>query len=635
MKKLIAVILTIVLIACSVSVASVASEEKDYPLVVVPGYSSSYLYAVEDGNQRQLWGSLEGLNIVDVVLSNIAQIGIGLGAAAFGQPDYLVNTVIDALREVLGDLACNPDGSPVVETVTYPNDPAITNYTYLIEQMGSMHAAEIEIMNDISEKYGENGFDNIFSFQCDFRKNVIDVADDLKAYIDSVLVYTGADKVNIYAVSYGGQISATYLNLYGAEGKVNNAVLTVPAIGGAALAYDAISENIHLDEETLLRFIENGMMIEEDINWLMKAHSLGFLDTILNKLLHNGGRKLFDYWGSIWDFIPAEYYEDMKNTYLDPVESAPLIAKSDMFHNEILPSMSEKFNDCINNGTNIYIVAGTDNPSVTGLCVQSDAIIHVNGATGADCAPFGLRFPDGYTGKKTNCDDVKHNHMAPAMNIDASTCYLPEQTWFISGLFHGMTWKDAYVRQLCTNLLFADAPVDVHTYKEFPQFMYATNVCYSVKAYFDCSDDGYWSDNDNVLIVKNLSEKYKMILISVDCYGVDIKFDLSSPVVLQPGESIDITYSGNLPSDSYLTADIYCNYNLVGSITPQGVRCQTFTVMNGEPVEITDSSAYVSANHSTAFDDASEGFIGRFMKVLGVFDFFKMMLNMLFSLLNF
>ena len=635
MKKIIAVILTFVIVICSVSGAAFAAKDEEYPLVVVPGYSSSYLYANEGGTQRQLWGSLEGLNIIDVVLSNIAQIGIGLGAAAFGQPDYLVNTVIAALREVLGDLACNPDGSPVVETVTYPNDPAITNYTYLIEQMGSMHAAELEIMNDIAGVYGENGFDNIFSFQCDFRKNVIDVASELDAYIDAVTEYTGADKVNIYAVSYGGQISAAYLNLYGEKGKVNNAVLTVPAIGGAALAYDAISENIHLDEETLMCFIENGMMIEEDINWLMKAHSLGFLDTILNKLLHNGGRKLFDFWGSIWDFIPAEYYDTLKNTYLDPVDSAELIAKSDKFHYEILPSMAEKFDCCIKNGTNIYIVAGTDNPSVTGLNVQSDAIIHVNGATGADCAPYGLRFPDGYTGLKTRCNNDNHNHMSPAMNIDASVCYLPEHTWFISGLFHGMTWKDSYVKQLCTNLLFAETPIDVHTYSEFPQYMYATNVCYSAKAYFNVSDDGYWSDADSVLTVKNLSEKYKMLLISVDCYGVDINFDVASPLVLQPGESVDLTFSGSLPENSFITADIYINYNLFGSITPQGMRCQTFTVMNGEPADKIGSSDFVDAKHPTVFDEATEGFVGQFMKIFGVFDLFKMLLNMLFSLLNF
>ena len=55
---------------------------------------------------------------------------------------------------------------------------------------------------------------------------------------------------------------------------VHNAVLTVPAIGGAALAYDVLSENIVFDEDTLFNFIQNGMMLQEDYDWLVKASQL-------------------------------------------------------------------------------------------------------------------------------------------------------------------------------------------------------------------------------------------------------------------------------------------------------------------------------------------------------------------------
>ena len=74
----------------------------------------------------------------------------------------------------------------------------------------------------------------------------IELSDKLDRYIDEVLEHTNknraekdkVDKVNIYAISHGGQISGTYLARYGHEGKVNKAVLTVPALGGAQVAYD-------------------------------------------------------------------------------------------------------------------------------------------------------------------------------------------------------------------------------------------------------------------------------------------------------------------------------------------------------------------------------------------------------------
>ncbi len=631
MKKVLAVILTLVLVL-SVLPISVFAQDTLYPTVVVPGYSASYLYAVEEGNNRQIWGSFEGLNIADVVLSHIVELGVGLGASVFGKPEYFVSVVSEKLCEILGDLACNPDGTPVVPTATYPNDPALTNYTYLREEEGSAHAAELEIMADIADCYGENGYDYLFSFQTDFRLNVIDAVENLRIYIDDVLEYTGAEKVNIYAVSYGGQISASYLNLYGHEGKINNAVLTVPAIGGAALAYDVMSENVRLDEETLMRFIENGMMLEEDINWLMKAHSLGFLDEILNMLIKDGIKDILGFWGSIWDFIPSEHYDNMKELYLDKSSNADLIRKSDIFHYEILPEMGSKLQECKEHGINVSVIAGTDSSAVTGMYEQSDGIIHVNSATGAYCAPFSLRFSDGYVQSGNSCSDLTHNHISPAMNIDASYCYVPEETWFISGLFHGMTWKDPYTINLCKMLLFSDSHIDVHTYVEYPQFMYSTNNCYSVAAEFNSSKNGYWNSGDTVLTVTNLSKEHKLMLLSVECFGVDCDFNTPLNIVLSPGESIDISYDASLPEKSGITADIIINYYLIGSITPQGERNLTFSIINGERASASDGGIFMSSKHQTHFDE----FIGECLSVLliksGLYDYIRMIVNCFFSI---
>ncbi len=635
MKKILSLLLAVTLLSMLLIIPVSAENDavSDYPIVVVPGFSSSYLFEQTDDGKagRMLWGSIEGLGIIDRVLGNIAKIGIGLGAAVFGEPDLFADTINNAIPEIVGDLACNPDGTPVVSTVTYPNDPAITNYRYLIDELDSMHAAETEIMADIAAVYGENGYENIFSFQTDFRLNIVDAIENLRNYIDAVLSYTGADKVNIFAVSYGGQISASYLNVYGHENKVHNAVLTVPAIGGAALAYDIMNEDLRLDEETLMYFIENGTMLEEDINWLMKAHSLGFLDEVLNLIIKGGIKKIIANWGSIWDFIPAEYYEDMKARFLDAEENKTLIEKSDRFHNEILPAMNEKLSGCIADGTNIYIVAGYDAPAVTGLYEQSDGIIHVNAATGAVCAPMGQRFSDGYQGLYTTCTDKSHKHTSPGMTIDASTGFLPEQTWYISGLFHGMTWKDEYTKNLCTMLLFGKELIDVNSFAEYPQFFYSTNVCHAVKLGFVTAPDCRISADDSIVKVTNLSNKYAMTLLSVKCYGADIKISVPLGTKLAPGESIDLTVSGTLPAISNKTFDMTANYILSGDIVFQGERTLTFTIDNGESAEYDASNPYTDAKHETDFDKIIISVIKDILVKTGFFQLVKMLVNCFIS----
>ena len=99
------------------------------------------------------------------------------------------------------------------------------------------------------------------------------------------------------------------------------------------------------------------------------------------------------YWGSIWDFIPLEYYEDLKAERLDPIDSAALIEKTDMVHYDIMADFHTNLQKCVNDyGINISIIAGTDVPCVSGLRTNGDALIRVTDSTGALCAPYGERF---------------------------------------------------------------------------------------------------------------------------------------------------------------------------------------------------------------------------------------------------
>ena len=412
-----------------------------------------------------------------------------------------------------------------------------------------------------------------------------------------MLEYTGAEKVNLYCVSHGGQVGATFLNLYGEKkaDKLNNVLLTVPAIGGSPIAYGFFTGDIKFDEENLLYFIENGMMFENDYHWLLSNESLDFLDDILHYFLPYV-RHIMEFWGSMWDFVPAEEYEKIRDSYLDSDASAELIKRTDRFHHEIYPSMAEKLRACVDAGINVYIIAGTGNRDIIGYKATGDAIISTPSSTGATCAPCGERFNDGYKTLGTICNNESHNHLSPSMEVDATTAYLPEYTWFVDGLYHGMTIKSDYNTDLITTLMYNDERADIYTYPEFPQFHADTNRCQAVFAKFNNNVEGYVSDGDNALIIENCSKKYDLRIVSVSCNGMDIKIDKSFMTEIPVGGRIEIPFTGDIPNASGVKTQVTVNYVQVGAVTPFGSRTFDFTIINGEKVDFDSENPIVNTD---------------------------------------
>ena len=626
MKKLLCIVLSVVLAVSSCFFASAMGEVEgkvsDYPVIIVPGYSSTNLYygeSLETG--EAVWG-LDFDHVLERVLVRIADIGIGLGTFAFDDAEYITDVLAEEMLVLFEKLRCNPDGTSAYELHQDYTDALHKNNAYLIEnRTDTMYRQEVEISEEIAYYIGH---ENIYNFSCDFRMGAESCAAELDAFIQSVKEHSGKDKVNLFAVSHGGQVSATYLALYGHKGDVDNAVLTIPAIGGAGIAHDAMMACFDFDEECLLRFIENGTMTEENYNWLVKANQLGFIDTLANSLFPKI-LPAIGYWGSLWDFIPLAQYEATKAALLDSEESARLIEISDRFHYEILPSMPEKFAKCIENGMNISIISGTGNRILTGMNENSDAIITVNASTGATCAPYGKRFADGYV--QINPCDGK-DKISPSMEIDASTAYLPDNTWFVDGLFHGMTYKDNYTRILMMNLLLTDRITDVYSDANFPQFKYSTNASHTVHTAFGGCDEGILSDEANSLVVTNVCANSNVRILAVECDGIDLQFEVDPSEKLLPGAKTEIAFTGDIPDVSGQVVNVTVYYAM-NTITPIGYRTQAFRIVNGELVE--DAGDYTDSEATMPFDGIIDVNVEIILRNLGL----KEVFTMIYSILNY
>ena len=618
MKKIISLLLSLVLIFTSVSVSFAAydntvEEISRYPVVIVPGFTSSNFYCIdENGNKKPVWGT-DPLGQITSNSSKQRAAAIAKEAvrfAATGDADGLAKVLNDGFKRIFAELSCTPDGQPVCPAYTYVHTPEETNYKNLRENYpDGTYQSESGVAAVLAEYVG---YENIFLFTNDFRLGIVQLADQLKEYIDDVLAYYNngrseedkADKVNIYALSHGGQVTATYLTLYGTEGKVNNATLVNPALAGATIAFDTFAGGKEFSTKVLIDFIEHGMGVEEELDIILEAFKFGFIPELYEELVE----ECLDhvrYWGSFWDFIPLSCYEEYKANHLDPVKCEKLIKQSDFVHYEIMSPDGEYyyakgFKEAEKTGTKVYIVAGYDIQGVTGMPESSDAVIPVSSSTGATVAPLGKRFADGYTQKV----DTGFYQVSPSMTLDASTAYLPERTWFIEKGYHGMALGDEYIKSMLPKLILSSKAYDVHSFESqgYTQFHTTTNPAHIIFAEFNKSKEGYLSSCDEELIITNISKDSIVTVSAVGVRSGDFDFDFDFfPFILKPGQSKNVKINGNVPAVSVKNIEIDVTY-LTNKVTPVGQRTFDFTVMNGEKVEFNNETPVVDAEYPTVLE---------------------------------
>ncbi|MEE0980674.1 MAG: hypothetical protein U0K91_03225, partial [Acutalibacteraceae bacterium] len=119
MKKLLCIVLSVVLAVSSCFFASAMGEVEgkvsDYPVIIVPGYSSTNLYygeSLETG--EAVWG-LDFDHVLERVLVRIADIGIGFGTFAFDDAEYITDVLAEEMLVLFEKLRCNPDGTSAYE----------------------------------------------------------------------------------------------------------------------------------------------------------------------------------------------------------------------------------------------------------------------------------------------------------------------------------------------------------------------------------------------------------------------------------------------------------------------------------------------------------------------------------------
>lgn len=543
MKRVISVIMCAVMIfGCTASTAAAkkdnipAFEWDGHPVIFIQGYSGPIL--IRDRGletEEEIWGINAG-DLIKKLIPNLYGIVSSLAKYADGNIQPFIEQFREISAELIDDISMMPDGSSKYNIVSFPCVVEEASIAYIREELKGKGTPFFQddfidaMAQTVPEEY-------IYVFNTDWRRSQIDNSAHLAEFIDSVLAKTGADKVDIFSMSHGGQLTATYLYYYGTEGKVDSAVLNSPATGGTTLVTELLgAEPINFNLEELLRFACVMLNIELDLRWLGRLLPGEFLNSLVKTAFNEVLLPHAIYFGSVWDFMDIETYTKLRDVYLDPVENAEIIKKADKLHYDCMANIGEGLRRAQAAGVNIHIISNYGTRLGTGKNIDSDFIINTTHTCGANASVYGETLGKDYVQKNTVCKEVAHDHIAPTNTVDASTCYLPENTWFVYEQYHTQTWFDPYTRCLILELLLTDNIADVHSDSRYPQFELSQNPLDGVYARFTDSKSGEYSAHSDEMLIKSLTDSYSLNILSVKINGVEQNI----------GEKLKINRSGEI-----------------------------------------------------------------------------------------
>ncbi len=588
MKRFISILLCTILVFSTCCVLSSAEQTDDTPVIVVPGFLQAYMFIEgEDGAEDEYLWLFEKEKLFDRILDDLPNFSLSLMGLIFGEAENFGKTLGGGAYALAEKLRCNPDGTSVYPVTHYKNDPAESNAENLKKVVGRDAERKNFLFETFVDYAAENGYaelKDIYIFEYDSRLDAIQIAEELRTFIKDVKEYAGSEKVNLFTISYGGLITSTYLYYYMDEGDVGKAVLNVPPLQGTDFIDRLFRKNIDLPMRSLADFVESVLGAETEIATLFEANDIDALNTVL-KGATDGMLDVVQYWSAMYTLTSPELYEGMKRDFLNPLEAADMIERNDIIHYEIMPAMSQTFEKCRERGIDISIVTCTGVDMVFGGNLNGDLLVPVYSASGATVADLGKRFADGYTGVKTACNNPGHNHISPSMEIDATSAFLPENTWFIEDSYHAQFELENYAISLFAKLVFTDELKDIYSDPNYPQFENSDNTHMGLHIKFNSSSTGYLTSADNAVVIRNVYTDSSVKILSIVANGVDIAFDSSDAPVINPGESVEIPFTGTVPEVSAVRGELTVNYIKTSGIIGLSSKIFEFTVNNGAPCD--------------------------------------------------
>jgi len=499
--KTISVLLCIVMLS-ALPLSAYAASDSVIPVIFVTDIIANDI--VEDVNDSQSDTLFPPSN--DEINGLIKQFIATYFASSQNNHNLAIDTFMDRLGRLMEPLSTNPDGSLKYADST-ARDYSYNPYTYLPAPMSLFRNSQKtldKVFGAIGQKLGDRiGDENVFAFTYDWRIDPIENAAKLDQYIKDVKSLRGVAKVTLVAEGFGGIITTAYLDKYAQANNfadIQNYVMVNSYFQGLGLVGDVFTGNIMIRDSAFIRYLNDqpenapvkfALWLTQAIlneNWEIQEFARTLNNSILltkAKIYNHYVKDIIKTVPGLWALVPAAQYEQAKE-YLhtheginpQPEPMNPVLeAKVDAYH-EIQVAAPEILKKLKASGAGVALVAGYNlqifpitKDSATN---QSDGMVDtVYASAGADCLELNANLvdiPDYFNKHNVQLVETGYNNISLDRFIDASTCALPQNTWFIKNLKHNGFRYDSNSPDFIVWLVLADNPT-VWSSVKYPQYM--------------------------------------------------------------------------------------------------------------------------------------------------------------------
>lgn len=543
MKKFLAVVLSVLMLVPVISLGAFASykennnfdviypelsalesDEEIYPTIILPGINHSKYYVADengnvmtDKNGNALEESLLLINQDNLVTDIFSLVPNLLASLIFQQDAGLSQKVRKLADNAFKYMASGKDGVPVNNLVTY-------EYHYPLSDMSASEKDWFYMMlpiEPICEVVGEN---NIYIYTFPLIGDPMESAKGLEGYIDEVLAKTGADKVNLTAVSLGGTVLTAYLDSGKNTDKVNKILNFVACLDGTDIISDFMrryDKGFNLEDENLykeffpliLEELAGSSDIGYFINIALRILPRHLLDAVLTAAYSSIYENIITVCPQFWAMVPGADYDELAAELLSGEESAALKAKTDRFQTARV-NLKDNFRSVAEKGTEVYSIGGygltyTDGEYCFFGIVNSSKTANGDGIIPVSSTLLGTSFvPKGQTFSEEYLLTADAKYISPEKDIDASTTVFPDRSWYFSGQHHEIGRNDVALR--LAGCIISGKVKDINTTPLFPQFNGTRNTRSLVRP------DGYLEKTEKYFSANsgNTSNSYAVLAIA-------------------------------------------------------------------------------------------------------------------------
>ncbi len=371
---------------------------------------------------------------------------------------------------------------------------------------------------------------NDYWFRYDWRLDPMEIADDFNSYIKDIKASTGCDKVGIAATCLGTNVVMAYVAKYGVD-DIQGIAMDGSVVGGAEILSEVVSAEFDVSPPELLRVLRDveglgmfslGDFVMETVEMLVQTGILEgainttetlFYDRLIEGATSAVALSTFYTWPNYWACVSSEDYESAKHCVFGEEGSekrekyAGLIAKLDNYDREVRQRIPELVQEIEDGGANFGVISKYGFqmiPNCESADLVSDQFASVKFSSfGATTTTVYETFSDDYIAKRKS--EGKGKYISPDKQIDASTCLVPDSTWFIKGSSHS-NWT-CYEMKILYDVATSDKQITVDDLP-YTQFMvYTKDTDTLVPMTEENCDTEYWDADPEIYRPDSFFEK--------------------------------------------------------------------------------------------------------------------------------